>query len=424
MSNFSWMPGTFSRSQARLGHRPTSESRRKKARLFVEALEGRALLASYTALTVSDLITDINLSNQSGGANTITLAAPTTSPYALTAVNNTTSGGNGLPVIAASDNLTIVGNGDTIERTTPTPPYFRLLEVEPSASLTLKNLTLQGGFATGSGAGLGGAILNEGTLVLSAVTVQYNDCGVYVGNNPFNGGLGSAYGSIAAGGGIWSSGFLTLETGTVIKGNDAEAGPGVSGGETAGNGGAAFGGGLYVAGGTLNISDTTFSGNRALGGAGGWHAGVYPADDTYGAAGNAYGGALYVAAGQVTLTATTLTGNSAVGGAGGLAPQVVYNPYAFPNTGPAGSAYGGALFMAGGTVTLSDDSVESNSCQYGYQNDPSALPAVASGGGMVIAQGATVYIDAFTLAHTINNALLPRSVLRNPSQIVGKYIET
>ena len=83
-------------------------------------------------------------------------------------------------------------------------------------------------------------------------------------------GLGSAYGSIAAGGGIWSSGFLTLENGTVIKRNDAQAGPGVSGGQTAGNGGAAFGGALYVAGGTLNISDTTFSGNRAVGGAGGW----------------------------------------------------------------------------------------------------------------------------------------------------------
>ncbi len=38
-----------------------------------------------------------------GGSNTINLTAPTTSPYVLTAVNNTTSGANGLPVIAAND---------------------------------------------------------------------------------------------------------------------------------------------------------------------------------------------------------------------------------------------------------------------------------------------------------------------------------
>jgi hypothetical protein len=380
-------------------------------------MEDRLVPTNYSAATVSALVADINSANTAGGANTITLTAPTSSPYALTAVNNTTSGANGLPVIAANDKLTIVGNGDTIERSTAMP-NFRLLEVHSNASLTLENVTLQGGFASGSGEGLGGAILNEGTLVLSAVTVQNNGCGVYVVENPYNLDLGSAYGSIAAGGGIWSSGFLTLENGTVIQRNDAQAGPGVSGGQTAGSGGAAFGGALYVAGGTLNISDTTFSSNRASGGAGGWSVG-----GTYGAAGNAYGGALYIAAGQVTLTASTLTGNSAIGGAGGAVPPVVYNPDAIPYTGPGGSAYGGALFVAGGTVTLSNDTVEGNSCQYGYQNDLSAGHGVASGGGIVIAQGATVSIDAFTLGHTINNALLPSSQ-RNPPQIVGKYIET
>ena len=57
--------------------------------------------------------------------------------------------------------------------------------------------------------------------------------------------------------------------------------------------------------------------------------------------------------------------------------------------------------MAGGIVTFSDDTVEDNSCQYGYQNE--VLRGVASAGGIDIAEGATVYIDAFTLAHTINN---------------------
>ena len=102
--------------------------------------------SSYTAATVSALIADITAANAAGGANTITLTAPTTSPYVLTAVNNTTYGATGLPIIAANDNLTIVGNGDTIERSTAAgTPDFRLLCVAGGASLTLENLTLQGG---------------------------------------------------------------------------------------------------------------------------------------------------------------------------------------------------------------------------------------------------------------------------------------
>ena len=42
--------------------------------------------------------------------------------------------------------MTIVGNGDTIERSTAaSTPDFRLLDVARGGSLTLENLTLQGG---------------------------------------------------------------------------------------------------------------------------------------------------------------------------------------------------------------------------------------------------------------------------------------
>src|SRR6516162_4225966 len=81
-----------------------------------EVLEVRSLVSSYTAASVSALVADINAANANGGANTITLAAKTT--FDLTAVNNTTNGANGLPVISGTigpDNLTIVGTGgDTI----------------------------------------------------------------------------------------------------------------------------------------------------------------------------------------------------------------------------------------------------------------------------------------------------------------------
>src|SRR5262249_28880128 len=130
--------------------------------------------SNYTAATVPDLIADINAANAAGGSNTITLVAGTT--FTLTAVNNTTEGATGLPVITANDSLTIAGNGDTIERSTAKgTPAFRLLDVAAGASLTLNNLTLQGGLAFGGGVSAeGGAIYNQGTLLLNGVTVQNN----------------------------------------------------------------------------------------------------------------------------------------------------------------------------------------------------------------------------------------------------------
>jgi hypothetical protein len=212
MSLSSWLPWTFSRSQARRGQPRNLTSRRKRARLFLEHLEDRALLASYTALTVSDLITDINLSNKAGGANTITLAAPTTSPYRFTASNNGTNGGNFLPVIAANDNLTIVGNGDTLEA--PRAAGARFFDVTAGASLTLQNLTLEGDELVDSSRWGGGAIYNQGALTLSGATVFENLVKPLVPGLPDG---------PAMGGGIWSSGSLILENGTIVQNNHIAA---------------------------------------------------------------------------------------------------------------------------------------------------------------------------------------------------------
>ena len=91
-------------------------------------------------------------------------------------MEDSTVGATGLPLIAANDNLTIVGNGDTIERSTAAgTPAFNLFDVAAGASLTLQTLTLQGGLATGAGVSAeGGAIYSQGALTLSGVTVQDN----------------------------------------------------------------------------------------------------------------------------------------------------------------------------------------------------------------------------------------------------------
>ena len=76
------------------------------------------------------------------------------------------------------------------------------------------------------------------------------------------------------------------------------------------------------------------------------------------------GGALYVGGGTVTLANDTLESNVAT--------------------------YGGALYVAGGTVTLTNDTVESNYAEF-------------YAGGISIVSRATVYLDSFTVANTINN---------------------
>jgi hypothetical protein len=277
---------------------------RRPPRLSLESLEDRVLPSNYTAASVSDLIADINAANTARGSNTITLTAPTTAPYVLTAVDNSTDGANGLPVINKS-NLTIVGNGDTIERSTASgTPAFRLMDVASGGSLTLENLTLQNGLAYGSGsAAEGGAIYNQGTLVLSGATVA--------GNTATGMGAKGAHGNgqDAAGGGLWSKGALTLENGTLVNGNLANGGSP----RGLGKGGNAFGGGLYVAAGTVTLTSTTLSSNRAYG----WFA-YLTGPGSNPQPGTGFGGGLYVAGGTVTLSTDTVTNNTATDGGGGL----------------------------------------------------------------------------------------------------------
>jgi hypothetical protein len=288
----------------------------------------------------------------------------------LTAVDNTTDGPTVLPVIANGDTLTILtGNG------TANPGYGdiidashggRLFDVASGGSLTLQNMTLQNGQAwPWGGPAQGGAIYNQGTLVLSQVAIVNNDAGMQYLT------LGDA-----AGGGIWSNGSLTVQN-CLVMGNSAWGGDGWWGHP----GGNAFGGGIYIAGGTADITGSTFAGNRAQGGP------YY---------GSAYGGAVYVAGGTVTMSGDTLGGDYPyspnLGGGGNIA--------ALDPGFPAGIAYGGGLYVAGGIVSLTNDSVHNNVADYPPDAWKSGL---GYGGGIFIASGATVYLDYNTSDNTGGN---------------------
>jgi hypothetical protein len=341
----SWISWRIAKQRKRAALRGRSaKAHPRGTRLRFEQLEGRAMLSNWTAASVSDLIADINAANNDGGSNTITLAPKTT--FTVSRVDNTSDAANGLPVITS--NLTIVGNGDTIQRKNGSPA-FRLFDVASGASLTLENMTLQNGLVVissiSSYAG-GGAIESFGSLVLSGVTVQDNVVQSANGANGTKASPDGQPGISAFGGGIDSvSGSLTLENGTVIQNNKA----------IGGNGGNANGK-------------------------------AYP-----GGGGNAYGGGVYIAGSTASVDSTTLFNNQASGGQGGNGWSVGWDGW-YRMHGSNGSGLGGGISIGGGTVTLSNDTVASNTA--------------SSGGGIYIAaiwDMPPVCIDSFTVDNTIDN---------------------
>jgi hypothetical protein len=137
-----------------------------------------------------------------------------------------------------------------------------------------------GGAASGAGnaagLGLGGGILNFGTLDLSDSVL---------GGNEAKGGAGSdgATGGNGNGGGIENEGTLTVSNSTLV-GNEAKGGAGGGNGE-----GGGISAGIFVAA-TTTLTDTLVTLNQADGGSGG---------------GQGLGGGLFIASGTTTLTGKT-----------------------------------------------------------------------------------------------------------------------
>jgi probable HAF family extracellular repeat protein len=317
---------------------------------------GPASAAMLSASNVAELISAINSANQNAEPDSINLAAGTI--FTLSIANNSTNGATGLPTIAASETLSIFGNGAIIERSTAgETPAFRLFDVAAEASLTLQNVTLQGGLTDPIWPS-GGAIYNAGTLALSNVTVQNNIARGRVGSSCFR------CDRNATGGPGWNS----------------------------------FGGGIYSAG-TLLLHNSTVSNNQAQGGRGG------NATAGGGRGGNAYGGGLYAAPGTATLYHSTVSVNIALGGAGGNG-----------GTGPPGGGNGGGIYVSSlGEVGLDEITfahVTSNTASTNYPNifgpyeivaDPNPLPGDYNQNGIVDAADYTVWRDRLGQSFTLAN---------------------
>lgn len=346
----------------------------KPTRLRCESLEARDVPATWTVSTPDELIARMTQANNEAGDDTIVLVANTT--YTLTTTNNSTHGPTGLPVVKAklpdgvtpSGSLTIFGNAAVIERGAG-GPTIRLIAVEAGASLTVQNLTLQGGYTRGTATvpARGGGIYNLGTVHLSDVTIQNNTAYGYENlstSQPSRGGL-------AQGGGVYSDGTLTISGGH-IRDNLAQGGRGANGSNsvdryavrTGYSGGSGMGGGVYVAGGTALLTGVAVEGNAARGGAGGDGSKQFSSrtGSDGGSGGHGQGGGISAAGGITTLTDCTVRENTALGGVGGKKGKGS-NAY----SGAAGTGEGGGIYVGPGVAADwdADTSVTGNTAATG-----------------------------------------------------------
>lgn len=307
------------------------------------------------------------------GAGHDTLVLQTAVIYSLTMINNTNDGHNGLPSITTD--ITIEGNGATITRSS-VAPLFRIFHITKNGNLTLDNVYILSGTATGGGtSNNGGGLFNRGSVKLTNSTVSKHKAQEYGGGIYNLGALSTANATISgndalSGGGISNVGQGTVELGnSTIKANGASAGGGIYNENgtlaitqsTINNNAATGGGGIYVTGGDARLVNSTVSGNQAAPGNGG---GIYNSDK----------------GGSVTLIYVTVTNNEAVQGGGlfNISPSLV----TLSNTIVADNSSGNDC---AGLITSQDYNLDSdNTCNLMMPHD---LPAGAANLGPLANNG-------------------------------------
>jgi predicted outer membrane repeat protein len=174
------------------------------------------------AILAANLDLPVDACAAGNGADIIELPAGAT--FTFSEFHNQMDGFNSIPSITSE--IALVGNNATIERSTADgTPAFRFFYIAGGASLELIDLTFRNGRASMPNAiseeNFGGAIHNEGTLILRRVTLEGNqaDYGGAVSNNQVDGSLtviDSLIRTNAAnfGGGLWNCGSAAIVNST------------------------------------------------------------------------------------------------------------------------------------------------------------------------------------------------------------------
>jgi len=294
MLSSSWLPNWKRSAPAPLRRIATSRRPRAGFRPSAEALEDRCLLS---ALTVT------NIQNSGRGSLRAEIVAARSgdtivfSPKLDGKTILLTSG-----QLDLTKNLTIQGPGAgqlTISGGIYGDPYTRVFEVAPNTTVSLSGLTISKGtgyasvrshFATWDG--YGGAILNLGTLTVSACTISYSHA-LNEGGGIFNDGILTVSSSTVSGNGandgagMWNRGTATLVSSTISNNDALDTSPGSYQPDGVGGG--------IVNDGTLTLRGCTVSFNYS----------------------NSVAGGIYNE-GTLTVSGCTVTGNSADFEGGGI----------------------------------------------------------------------------------------------------------
>jgi uncharacterized repeat protein (TIGR01451 family)/CSLREA domain-containing protein len=268
----------------------------------------------------------------------------------------------------------------------------RVFDVGPNASaqLTLSNVTVQNGKASGNG---GGIRVNGGST-LSASAVDFS------GNTAFG---------AAEGGGLHVAGSATATlTNVSFSGNAAGSGGAVSGtlgqvivthGTFTNNVGGNFGGAIYA---QTQLNDVTVSNNQTRGLGGGiYGAGNWTNVTLTGNTADRGGGAYYLGG---TWTNVNVTGNSATTEGGGVSQvSLTMNGGSFSNnTAPSGGAIEGRF---GPVWQLTNVTLENNSAARGgaiNSDAPLALTNVAVTGNAATEYGGGIGATNSITASNVN----------------------
>jgi len=147
-------------------------------------------------------------------------------------------------------------SGDADGSGTPTAGDSRIFQVAGGAVVTLRGLTLRGGYANGANPGnLGGAIFNQGTLAVEACCLADNTAA-------YAGGAITNFGTLTVGNSTLSRNATQQNAGGAIA-NSVSATLTVSGSTLAANFAAASGGAIANPG-ALTIENSIVAGNSAL----------------------------------------------------------------------------------------------------------------------------------------------------------------
>src|SRR5262249_50854748 len=127
-------------------------------------------------------------------------------------------------------------------------------------------------------------------------------------------------------------------------------------------------GGAVYSSGIITVMNSTIANNSAIGGRGlnagtgkhstGGTARFHPVPSEGSAGGDGLGGGLYVAGGTVSISDTTFTSNTAVGAAGG--DGFLKKNGQRTDSGDGGNGYGGGVYVQSGSVSLHGVTVKQN----------------------------------------------------------------